>query len=178
MKHNAKTLCPDCPDMIGRPAYLLGRPKECRNYDPSLDGKILGFFGKYRFLSNFYMVQITYDGIKYPSVEHAYQAAKSTIPLVRELIANMSTPQEAKKAGKMLYRPDWKDINLGIMEELIRQKFKYVHLQHLLLDTENAYLEETNTWRDVFWGVCNGIGENHLGKILMKVREDIKNAKF
>lgn len=35
MKHNSKTCCPDCPDMVGRPAYFLGRPKECKNYDSS-----------------------------------------------------------------------------------------------------------------------------------------------
>jgi len=176
MKHNAKTLCPDCPDMIGRPTFLLGRPKECKNYDSSLDKKVLGFFGKYRFLSNFWMIQIEFEGIIYPSVEHAYQASKSTSEFVRETVANMKTPNEAKTAGKVLYRPDWHVINLGIMEELIRKKFQDPVLRVQLLATEDFYLEETNTWKDTFWGVCNGTGENHLGKILMKVREDIKNA--
>ena len=173
MKHNSKTLCPKCPNIVGTPSYFLGRPKECSNYDSSLDNKIAGFFDNYRFLSNFYGVLIEYEGRVYPSVEHAYQAAKSTNGTVRELISMMKTPAEAKKAGKVLYRPDWKEINLGIMEELVRQKFQRYPLKDWLIATGDMYLEETNTWKDKFWGVCNGTGENHLGKILMKIRSEL-----
>jgi len=176
MKHNAKTLCPECPDMVGRPAYLLGRSKECKNYDPSLDNKILGFFGEYRFLSSFWLVPIVYEHVVYPSVEHAYQAAKSPNLLIKKNISEMRTPGEAKRAGKVLYRPDWHDIKLKVMENLVRKKFEDPVLRIRLLETGNMYLEETNTWRDTFWGVCNGVGENNLGKILMKIRGEINEG--
>jgi len=58
-----------------------------------------------------------------------------------------------------------------VMYDLVLQKFQYANLRKLLLDTGGQYIQEGNTWGDRFWGVCNGIGENHLGYILMKVRD-------
>ena len=72
-------------------------------------------------------------------------------------------------------RADWQAVKLGIMEELVWLKFwTHAHLRVLLLATAACYLEETNTWGDCFWGVCGGCGENHLGKILMRVRERLR----
>lgn len=63
------------------------------------------------------------------------------------------------------------------MEALVLLKFaQNSDLRYRLLRTGDAYLEETNNWGDKFWGVCDGEGENHLGKIIMKVRGAIKNA--
>ena len=57
------------------------------------------FEGKYRFLSNFYLSPITYEGIEYPSVEHAYQAAKTFDQKIRQKVADCPTPNEAKKVS-------------------------------------------------------------------------------
>jgi predicted NAD-dependent protein-ADP-ribosyltransferase YbiA (DUF1768 family) len=59
------------------------------------------------------------------------------------------------------------------MEDLLRQKFQNPYLKNKLLATGNAEIEETNSWGDVFWGICKGVGENHLGKILMKIRSEL-----
>jgi len=66
-------------------------------------------------------------------------------------------------------------MRIGIMTELVRQKFtRHVDLKQKLLETGNAKLIEGNHLGDKFFGVCNGIGENWLGKILMQIREEIK----
>lgn len=142
-------------------------------YKYTTKGSINGFFGPYRFLSNFHLVPIEYDGIVFPSTEHAYQAAKSLDHGTRAYIASLPTPREAKKAGMALaLRPGWDKTRVSVM--YILNHYKYMHnadLAQKLMDTNPQYLEETNTWHDTFWGVCEGIGQNNLGKILMDIRE-------
>lgn len=137
---------------------------------------IKGFFGKYRVFSNFAPSKVELDGIEYPNVESAYQAAKTHDASMRRKIREVETPGEAKKLGKKLkIREDWEQVKFSIMEDLVRQKFtKHSDLKRALLNTEDAYMEETNHWQDFVWGVCNGKGQNHLGKILMKIREELK----
>jgi ribA/ribD-fused uncharacterized protein len=135
--------------------------------------EIKGFFGEYRWLSNFWPTDIVFDGAMYKTVEHAYQAAKIADPMARDIVRFAETPKKAKALSyKISMRDGWDYIKLGIMELLVERKFKNnPNLLQKLLDTNDAYLEETNTWGDTFWGVCDGIGENNLGKILMKIRE-------
>lgn len=133
------------------------------------------FHGEYAFLSNYYDSPIFYDGILYPTVEHAFQAAKTTVFIQRIIIANKKTPGQAKCAGrKVTLRDNWDDIKLYIMKELIILKFTNPKLKSALLNTKDAELIERNTWNDTYWGICNGIGENHLGKIIMEVREMLR----
>lgn len=87
-------------------------------------------------------------------------------------------PSAAKKLGRRVQlRPDWEDVKVGIMEEIVRAKFTQNEvLKWRLIATGEAYLEEGNTWHDTCWGVDSktGEGQNHLGRILMKVREELK----
>lgn len=140
------------------------------------------FKGEYWFLSNFYPAQVQLNGVYYPTVEHAYQAAKTRDPKERKLILKQKTPGRAKRAGrKIIRRKDWKSIKVVTMEYLVWQKFKNnERLARKLLDTGNAQLIEGNTWKDTFWGVYNGQGKNKLGKILMEVRSKLekKNETF
>lgn len=133
------------------------------------------FKGKYRFLSNFYPCIINYEGIIYPSVEHAFQALKTEDINKRKLISEFKYANEAKKFGRHIeLRSDWEDIKLDIMEELIRLKFYFnENLKQMLIATNDAILIEGNWWNDTFWGMCNNKGENHLGEILMKIRKDL-----
>jgi hypothetical protein len=137
---------------------------------------ILGFNKENRFLSNFYPATVELDGLEYSSTEHAYQAAKTNDPAERRRIRESQKPGDAKKLGKQVkMRTDWEQVKFQVMEDLVRQKFtKHKELKEKLLATGDMYLEETNSWRDFVWGVCNGKGENHLGKILMKVRGELK----
>lgn len=133
------------------------------------------FGGDFRFLSNFYKCTIYYKGEKYPSVEHAYQAQKTLDPNIQKMIREAPSPGAAKKLGQsVVVRPDWDSVKIDIMRDLIKKKFENPFLAPMLLATENARLIETNWWGDVFWGVCNGVGENWLGRILTDVREKLK----
>ena len=140
--------------------------------------EVFGFFGEYRFLSNFWPREIVIDGVKYPTVENAYQASKF-VPSVRSQFMEIS-PGDAKKLGQSnenRLRNDavWSISKLYIMEELLYQKFRQVDLKNLLRATDNRLLVEANYWGDTFWGVSSDVsgvwvGDNMLGKILMRVR--------
>lgn len=134
------------------------------------------FNGEYRFLSNFYRADVEYDGIVYPSSEHAYQAAKTLDKHTRLKISKFDTPSYAKKYGRDVpLRPDWENVKIGIMTEIVRYKFtKHQDLKEKLLATGDANLIEGNHWGDRIWGVCKGSGQNNLGKILMKIREELR----
>ncbi len=131
------------------------------------------FRGQYAFLSNFYYCKIDYGEFSYPSVENAYQSAKFLKNDDKRLFIDISA-LEAKKLGKSTnIRSDWDSVKLDIMEELVRKKFANEKLAKKLLDISGDIVEE-NYWHDTFWGVCNGVGENHLGKILMKIRDELR----
>lgn len=142
--------------------------------------RIDSFHGEYRWLSNFAPVMIWLEGFIYPTVEHAYQASKSASAKEKDQIAHLETPGQAKRAGKAIRCPDpaWDEAKkLKVMEACLREKFSQAPYQDLLLATDDAELVEGNSWNDTFWGVCAGKGHNHLGKLLMKIRGDIKMAK-
>lgn len=138
---------------------------------------ITSFSGDYRFLSNFYPCTVVLDGMTYPSVEHAYQAAKTLwhhkrLPFTS---GGLLTAGEAKRRGQDLtIRKDWEQVKIDVMRGLLEQKFcSDQSLFAQLLNTENFYLVEGNTWGDTFWGVCNGKGKNHLGLLLMDIRQSL-----
>lgn len=107
-----------------------------------------------------------------PSLEHAFQAAKTLDPDERRTVRSAAKAGDAKRAGrKVKKREDWDDIRVSMMRELLYQKFNDPQLRQRLLNTGTAELIEGNDWGDVFWGVCRGRGENWLGKLLMEVRD-------
>lgn len=139
---------------------------------------ISSFRNEFGFLSNFHEATIYVDGTKYRSVEHAYQAYKTLDPWSRRLIREAKTPGEAKKLGQsVLLRGDWDEVKIDLMRTFVRKKFENPFLRPLLLATNEAELIEGNTWNDTFWGVCKGIGQNWLGKILMEVRDEIRKEE-
>ena len=144
---------------------------------------INGFQGEYRFLSNFWPCYITYQDILYPTVEHAYQSAKVESPGIKARIRDCPTPADAKdyfEINKVKPDPGWTvEKKLVVMEELLMIKFsgKEPFLTRALLDTGEAGLIEGNNWDDTFWGVCNNTGENNLGKLLMKIRNELVREK-
>lgn len=136
--------------------------------------KIDRFRDENYYLSNFYEVPVTYQGLTYMNNEAAFQAQKTTDPKQRELFTRMNS-SEAKKAGRQLVlRKDWEDIKVSVMRDLVYAKFEQnPELLDKLHATGDAYLEEGNTWGDKIWGTVNGVGANLLGQILMEVRDSI-----
>jgi ribA/ribD-fused uncharacterized protein len=142
------------------------------------DKNIKGFFGMYRFLSNFHEAPILYEGDVYPSTEAAYQAAKTFIMSEREMFFNIA-PSKAKRLGQQLtMRGDWEDIKTNVMYEVCLFKFSHHNdLRKELLATSDRYLEEANWWGDKFWGTCEGEGRNELGVILMMIRYQLNRVE-
>ena len=132
------------------------------------------FEGKYEFLSNFFMIDIEYNGIIFRSTEHAYQSLKADNFIDMMLVAYSETPGQCKRIGrKIQMRPDWEVAKFRIMKDVCRVKFSNPEMKKLLLETGDDEIIEINTWNDVTWGQVNGVGENHLGRILMELRNEI-----
>ena len=132
---------------------------------------ILEFQGENRWLSNFMPVDIRYDDLDYKTVENAYQAAK-TLNRLDKIEISLASPGMSKKMGRrVVMRKDWHDIKITVMAELIRQKFEDPMYKKLLLDTGDCKIVEGNRWNDTYWGVCNGVGKNILGELIMATRK-------
>lgn len=140
--------------------------------------RIDSFSGEYAFLSNFYYFCAV--GRKYITVEHLYQASKTNNPDQRNMVLSASTPTLAKKIGRKVDLVEgWDKSKIDVMRKLVSYKFSCDHrLRDKLLATQDAELIEGNHWRDTFWGVYDGVGENWLGRILMEVREKVRKGEI
>ena len=137
---------------------------------------ILEFKGFTAFLCNFYPSVITIKGKRYATVEHAYQVAKFSDEALRDKIRRAPTPGAAKRQAWLwpVEREDWDEYRLKVMARLLRLKAAPgTPLALSLLATDDGSLAEGNHWKDTFWGVCSGEGENHLGLMLMEVRGEL-----
>lgn len=164
----------------GQP-YEKGAWKKIVTHD---ENNIKGFFGEYRFLSNAISSVVFLDGVQYPSVENAYKAWRwkkedrkyfeTHSPIEAIAYNRENTPNGPSEE-------EWEAKKAEVMEFLLRQKFdKNLNpsLHDKLKSTGSKYLEETNWWGDIFWGVDEyGNGENNLGKTLMRVREEFNDEE-
>lgn len=136
------------------------------------------FKNQYFFLSNFYEYPIYYNKLVFCNAEAAFQAQKVINEKDQYKFINLNASQ-ARKLGKTVQlRKDWEEIKDNVMYEIVKRKFTInKELQQKLLETKEEELVEGNWWHDTYWGVDSrtGIGQNKLGKILMKVREEVKN---
>lgn len=139
--------------------------------------QITSFKDEYKWLSNFYPCIVMFEGLQYPTVEHAYVAAKTTNQDIRKHIQSISTAGKAKIFGRSLeYRPNWDDMKVKVMSFLLEQKFKQEPFKTWLDETGDAKLIEGNNHGDVFFGCVYDfenqvyIGKNVLGELLMSIR--------
>lgn len=148
---------------------------------------IYAFAGEFAFLSNFFhhpfavpeplQREIRHAAPAVPTAEHLFQALKigpngSLKDIFRILSAD--SPAKAKRLGReVLLRPGWKEERLHWMALVQRAKYTDPKLRELLLSTGERDLQEGNNWGDDYWGLVKGKGQNHLGKILMQLREEL-----
>ena len=168
----------DDPDLQLRTNLKSTKWREIAEHN---EREIKGFFGDFRFLSNFWTANVALDGLVYSCVETAYQSAKFPIELRKPFTD--CTPRDsiilAETSEGKFPEEEWSARKIEVMRGLLIQKF-HSELNpenyQLLVATGEKYLEETNYWKDVFWGVYKtsredpGFGENHLGKLLMEIR--------
>ena len=131
------------------------------------------FIDEYSFLSNFYEAFIAYEGIRWKTSEHAYQAMKSLDHEERLWVASLDTPGQAKRAGRhILLRSDWEEVKEEIMLNILKAKFdQNADIRQKLIETYPLRLIEGNNWGDTFWGVDDHKGGlNKLGEQLMHLR--------
>lgn len=131
-------------------------------------------FGEF---SNFAKFGIEMDGIWWPTVEHYFQAQKFEDDVYREKIRAAHTARIAAELGrsrKMPIRSDWENVKDIIMYEAVLKKFKtHPMLAHLLKSTGSQYIVE-NAPGDYYWGCGqDGTGQNKLGEILVRVRNEL-----
>lgn len=137
---------------------------------------INSFQNENRWLSNFWQSPVLYRDHRFCSIEEAYQWESCATPAGKHAVLYSSSPGSAKRiAHKYPRRADWPEVKLGIMAKLLAIKFAIPELRDKLLGTGDQELVEGNTWNDTFWGVCNGVGENHLGKLLMALRASLRS---
>ena len=142
--------------------------------------KIYEFQGKYRFLSNFYPSLVNVDGIEYANAEAAFQAQKTLSEAERREFAQLSPAVAKRKGRRVKLRSDWEEVKTELMEKIVRAKFmQNSELKKKLIETGTAELIEGNSWGDRVWGVDvkTGVGENRLGKILMKIRKEMSDTE-
>jgi len=146
------------------------------------------FRGEHMFLSNMFMSEglaVQFEGMQFPSSEHAFVAAKTLDVVVRQEIADTPDPKDAKRYGRQLeLREDWEDVKEDVMLEILRSKFSRSQnhgMAKQLLDTGRRPLIEGNLWRDTYWGMATVDGEvqgeNLLGQLLMKVRQELAEGR-
>ena len=132
------------------------------------------FRGEHYYLSNFFNARVQYEGIIYRNNEAAFQSAKVLDHKTRLQFANMEASTAKAKGRHVKLRSDWEEVKFNIMYEIVKAKFtQNKTLGILLSNTIGEYLEEGNKWGDRIWGTVNGKGENHLGEILMRVRNEL-----
>lgn len=141
--------------------------------------KITDFRAQYEFLSNNFISPVFYEGILYPSVTHAFHAARSNDITTRKAIVNAENFESVLRiATRIEDHESWPNVKLQIMEKLIRDKFR--RSSELLKKLQatgnreivNTYYEETKS--NLFWGSVDSKGQNHIGRILMTIRKDIE----
>jgi len=134
------------------------------------------FRGEYNWLSNFFNCRVEFEGLTFENSEAAFQAGKCFNPIEKTKFIGLTGGKSKRLGKKVELRPDWESVKIDVMRQVLKCKFtQNPELGEKLIATGDAELIEGNNWRDFYWGVCNGKGQNHLGKLLMEVRAELVN---
>ena len=138
---------------------------------------VIGPFDReFDFLSNFFPCRVEFEGLTFQSSEAAFQAAKSNSMEERSRFTTVNASKSKRMGRKVALRNDWESVKIDVMRQVLQCKFNQnAELREKLVKTGDAQLTEFNTWKDSWWGVYNGKGHNHLGKLLMEVRSHLKD---
>jgi ribA/ribD-fused uncharacterized protein len=149
----------------------------------SLSDSVINFYSvtaEYGCFSNFSPHPIELAGRTWPTSEHYFQAQKFPGTEHEEAVRRCKTPGDAARMGrsrKLPLRADWESVKDQIMLDAVRAKFtQHEDIQKVLLDTGDAKLVE-HTTNDNYWGDGgDGRGQNQLGRLLMQVRAELRQA--
>lgn len=148
------------------------------------ENTIYGFQDEYRWLSNFDPTPLVYGGLQIKTAEHLYNALKTNSLEEALHVLDADTPGQAKRRGqKVTLKDNWDNLEKFVaMRTTVGVKFiGNLKLASKLVETGDLELIEANHWHDQVWGdcfcgqpQCETEGKNHLGKILMELRSDLR----
>jgi ribA/ribD-fused uncharacterized protein len=149
------------------------------NHKLDTDTQVFFYENDFYPLSNFSAFTLQWKGLKFDTSEAAYHWEKFTGHVIQSRILSAPSAHEAFKTAenfRYLCRPDWDNVKVGIMKDILRAKAKqHEYVRRKLLETGDRELIE-DSWRDGFWGWGpNKDGQNMLGKLWMEIREELKN---
>ena len=157
-----------------------------QNHRLDTDSQVFFYENDYYVLSNFSAFRVVFDGVDFDTSEHAYHYQKfgRKTPghaVAAEYVRSARSAHEAFKIAeqfKEMYRPDWYDVRVGIMKQiLIAKANQHEYVMRKLLATGNRELIE-DSWRDPFWGWGpNRDGQNMVGKLWMEIREELSQEE-
>lgn len=154
---------------------ILDYMTSIRLYNDS-DLKITKFRGDYNFLSTMYECDIRWLDLDFDCLESAIAASMTLDRDIQELIATMEVEKVQQLSKVFDVRDDWDDIKIPVVTKLTEIKFtSNIGLYNRLLATGGMEIIEGNDFYETFWGMCNGEGRNEYGKILMRLRRDLRN---
>lgn len=159
-----------CQDMLCPGVWELFKGFTSADFPDMIDK----FKGEYEFLSNRFLCRFEWQGLEYGSAEAAYQASKCRDESERKVFAYCSPDKAALKGRDIVPSPDWENARLSTMESIIRAKFEqHPILMRKLKETGNRLLINGNNKHETYWGIdlYSWQGENHLGKIIMNIRD-------
>ena len=160
-------------------------PKRNRRVSAATNGPVIRFYRAnekpYGAFSNMFQRPLEFEGVVFPTAEHAYQAGKALRPVVRDWILAAPSPALAAMAAHGLYTwevvPNWAKIKFSRMRQVLRAKFtQHFDLAELLIATGPARLVESSVVNNAvnrLWGEVNGKGDNMLGTMLMELRAEL-----
>lgn len=143
------------------------------------DFQVFFYEAEFYALSNYSAFRIQWGGNVFDTSEAAYHWAKfPSSPHIRGLILNAPSAHLAQQIAityKGERRPDWDDVKVGIMREILLEKVRqHEYVRRKLLETGTRELIE-DSWRDDFWGWGpSRDGQNMTGKLWMEIREGIR----
>lgn len=152
------------------PTASRTRTPQTRTPQAKREAKGMRFRGDLYFLSNMYPTPIEYQGRTYTCVESAFQAAKCAHIADRARFEDLDGYAARKLGRQITLRADWNSARLGVMRDLLEKKFSDPTLASKLSNVQGP-IAEWNDWNDRFWGVVDGRGENHLGRMLTEIRD-------
>ena len=139
------------------------------------------FRGEHFYLSNFYPIVMEFEGLSYLCLESAYQANKIDdikfpgVKIGYSILKGFESKSYAHKCKGYIRDGFFKE-RRQVMERLLRIKFETPELKQKLMDTGKCEIIESGTSKDKYWGMVDGVGSNHLGKLLMMLRKEYQNS--
>ena len=157
---------------LHRDVWEMIRPLTPEDFPPEIER----FRDEYDFLSNSHPAEILYDGLTFSCAEAAFQAARCPQMSDKKRIAQGDGSRAKMIASRIEPAPGWDERKLAVMEDILRAKFtQHPGLARKLKDTGSAVLINGISGKDRFWGrdLYTDQGENHLGRLLMKLRSEL-----